>query len=233
MWLLGAAIAGWGIFGISNRPFGTGLVAWLGLLCGFSYLVLGMFSLLRITGRAARVLGISLIGCSLVFMAAPEFETRWLGSMFAIVRSALVLTGFAAMLHFLLLYPRASLYAETTRNMRVLYIPAFLFWLLVSYRAVADVSEAMNTFTYIVAGIVMSGYFLAGVIVFLRRYIRCPNDERGPVGMRLVLWGSVAGFLPAVVGFMPAFSGLPGNEYYFVSLSLLPLAWISAARSAV
>lgn len=232
--VLGTGIAAWGILGMVGSR-GTGLVAWAGLLCGFSYLAFSLLCVLQSPARSTRVLAAALLGCSLVFMAGPGFESAFLGSVFSVLRSGLVLAGFAGILHFLLLYPEPGPFAGQTRNIRVLYVPAFLFWLLVSYRAIfaAEASGAINTFTYVIAGLIMSGYLLSGVVVFLRRYIRCPQEERERRGMRLMLWGSVAGFLPALVGFMPVFSGLPGNEIYFVSLSILPLVWTNAAKLAV
>jgi hypothetical protein len=232
--ILSVSVGAWGVLsalGIATSPPDNSPLAWLAVLCGFSFLGFCVSGFLRKPCRKTRVLAVVGLGCSLIFLTGPGFESQMLGSLFSVIRSGLVLAGFAAMLHFLLIFPQSGTFAEQARNIRVLYLPAFLFWLLVSYRAIFSVEAtgAINTFTYVLTGLIMVGYFLFGLVVFLRRYIRTPIEERGPSGMRLMLLGSIAGFLPAVVGYLPALSSIPGNQYFFVSLAVLPLAWSRAA----
>ena len=231
--VLGIAVTIWGLSSVFN--FGSlsqvqMTSAWLSTLCGISYIGFCMAAMLRNPRRATRVLAIVGLGCSLIFLTGPGFESQVLASVFSLIRSGLVLVGIAAMLHFLLIFPNPGPLAQSKRKIAALYIPAFLCWLLVGYWAqfVADDYDALNSAAYVLTGLVLAGYFLAGVIVFLRRYIRTPREKRGPSGLRLMLWGSIIGFLPAIIGYMPALSAVPGNQYFFVSLALLPIAWSGA-----
>jgi hypothetical protein len=108
----------------------------------------------------------------------------------------------------------------------------FLFWLLLTYRAVwrPEASSSLNTLTYTLTGLVIAGYCLVSLIVFLRKYLRTPVMARKEQGLGLVLWGSLLGFFPAMLGFMPALSGVPGHEIFFVSLVLVPISWSRAAK---
>ncbi len=231
---LGVAVTIWGLltaFDIVSMSPAQKTIAWLGLLCGFSFLGFCMAAMLQNPQRGTRVLAVVGLGCSLIFLSGPGFESQAAGTVFSIIRSGLVLAGIAAMLHFLLLFPKPGPFVAQPGNIRFLYAPAFLFWLLVSFRALPgpNISSALNAFTYILTGLVIAGYFLAGLIVFLRRYIRTPVEDRGSSGMRLMLLGSLTGFLPAAIGYMPALSSVPGNEYFFISLIVLPPAWTKAA----
>jgi hypothetical protein len=233
----GIAVAVWGllsIFGILNAPVDHSGVSWVSMICGFSFLGFCMAAWRNSPGRLTRVLALVGLGSSLVFFTGPGFESTFLGAVFSIVRSGFVLAGFAAMLHLLLLFPEPSPSVAKTRNPRSLYVPAFLFWLWLSYRALfAPESEgAINTVTYVFTGLIMAGYFLLGVIIFLRKYIRVPKDQRAGKGMNVMLFGSILGFLPAVIGYLPALSSMPGNRYFFVSMAVLPIAWSRAVQLA-
>lgn len=184
--------------------------------------------------RETGLLALAGIGCSLVFLAGPQIAFQPLAAALSVVRSGLVLAGYAAMLHFLILYVGAGSGAPRRSRMPWLYIPAFMFWLLVSFRALAPrgESEAFDTYTYVLAGLVTAGYLLAGIVVFLRRYVQATRDERKAYGLRLVLWGSLLGFLPAGLSFVPPFSALPGADYFILALALPPAAWSLAVLRA-
>jgi hypothetical protein len=230
----GVAVAAWGLltaFAIPGQGAENPHLAWLNVFCGFSFLGFCGHALLTSPGRTTRVLAVVGLGCSLVFFRGPGIDSAFAGSVLGIIRSGMVLAGFAAMLHFLLLFPVPGPFVETPGKVRVIYFPAFLFWLILVYRAFfsGEPSNALNIVTYVFTGILMGGYLLVGLVVFLRRYIRTPRKERSPGGMRLMLFGSLAGFAPAAIGYMPALSGMPGNEYFFASLMVLPLVWSRAA----
>jgi hypothetical protein len=203
-------------------------IAWLSLIPGFSFLGFCLAAWWRIPCRATRALAFAGIGCGLVFLTGPEINQPVLAASLSVVRSGLVLAGFAAMLHFLLMFPAAGPFLQHLRNVRLIYVPAFLFWVLVSYRAFF-MPDALSTATYVFSGLVSAFYLLAGVIVFLRRYIRTAPEQRGPQGLHLVLWGSLLGFVPSAIGFMPAFSSVPGSQYFFLSMVIPPVFWAMAA----
>jgi hypothetical protein len=234
---LGFAIAIWAVLTvpeIGERWPEDHMIGWLNFLCGISFIGLCASAMLKRPAQANRVLAVVGFGCSLIFLSGPVFESQNLASFFSILRSGLVLAGFAAMLHFLLLFPAAGTFVAHQRNVRVLYLPAFLFWLLLSYRVLFPDTggAALDTFTYFLTGLIMAGYLLTGVIVFLRRFIKTPKALRKPLGLRLMLLGSLAGFIPAAVAYMPALSSVRGHEYIFVSLIILPLVWTRAAAMA-
>jgi glucan phosphoethanolaminetransferase (alkaline phosphatase superfamily) len=91
----------------------------------------------------------------------------------------------------------------------------------------------MNTLTNFMAGIIIGGYVLFSLFQVLRNYSRTDKAERKALALNSMLLGTVAGFLPvAIAQLVTAFSPqsmLPGQDFYFVTLALIPLTW---ARSA-
>jgi hypothetical protein len=231
--ILGAAIAAWGFLTALEVSRGDYL-AYMGLLPGFAFLGFTFAVWLKRPGPATKLLALAGTGCSLVFLTGPVISQPGIAAVLSVVRSGLVLTGFAAMLHFLLLFPGPSPFAAHGRNTRLLYLPAFLFWALVSYRALlpSAFSTALDTTTYVLSGLITGFYLLTGVIVFLRRYISSSSRERRDHGLRLVLWGSLLGFIPAAIGYMPVFSSIPGSDYLIISMVLPPLGWAMGASRA-
>lgn len=234
---LGIAVVVWGLltaWEVSSRPSAP-LPAWFNVLCGFSFVGISMACMLKHPHLLTRVLAVVGLGCGLMFLTGPGIESHSIRAVFSISRGAIVMAGLAAMLHFLLLFPAPGPFFDKSRNIKLLYLPAALCWLLVSMWVLKapEASSPLSIVTYVFIGLSLAGYFLAGISVFLRRFIRMPREERGPKGLRIMLWGSLLGFLPAMIGFMPALSGLPGNEYYFVSLALLPIVWTKAALKVV
>lgn len=230
----------WGVLAVFE-VFGRGDIvtdemrmAWLGLLPGFGYLAFCFGAWLKKPSYNSKLLAIAGIGCSLVFLTGPVFHSQPVSAIFSLARSALVLAGFAAMLHFLFSYPQPARFLNNARNASLLYLPAIAFWLLLLFRSFLppSTSDAFDIFTYVITGLVTAFYMLSGIIVFLRRYIRASDDERNTYGLRLILWGTLLGFLPAGLSFVPPFSALPGAGYYILTLVLPPAAWSLAVLRA-
>jgi len=207
-------------------------VAWLSILTGAIFLGFCNMAWLRHPGRATCVLAIMGSGFSLIFLDGTRFDWLPLQALATVVRSGLVLIAFAAMLHFLLIFPKPGAFAARDRNIRLLYLPAIMFWLLLSFRTLVrpDSSTALNTITYSLTGLVIAGYCLVSVIVFLRRFLKTPRSDRKHQGTHLILWGSILGFLPAMLSYTPVLAAVPGSQYFFASLALVPMSWFLAVH---
>lgn len=213
--------------------------------CGFIFAPLLAF--LRHPSDATRVLTLMGIGLGLALIEGPviaDFSTRALS---AAVITLFVLCGLAAMLRFLILFPPLSaahrpwFTGTHTRRLarRLVYLPAFLLWLLLAWRIVftPTATPLLNLFTQAFAGLVMGAYLLGSLYRFLRNYSRTDRAQRKALALNGMLWGTIAGILPGLVArLVEAFSphaALPGQDYYFVSLVLIPLTWARAASRSV
>jgi hypothetical protein len=211
-------------------------LSWAGTLIGFCYLGFCLAAFMSGQNRATGVLAIMGIGIGLAFLSGPYFESAGLRSVINTLRNALVLTGIAAMLHFLLVFPGPRPFIEKANGVRMLYAPVVLFWLLISYRILFTpaATSGLNTLTNVFAGVIVGGYFLLSIITMLRSFIRASGDERSSQGLSGMLWGTVLGLAPVaianIIGIFSPQTVLPGSDYYFLTLILIPLTWSMAAK---
>ena len=74
-----------------------------------------------------------------------------------------------------------------------------------------------------------------GLYLLLRNYSRTDRPLRKQLALNRMLWGTVAAIIPGVVAklvtLVSPHTPLPGQDYYFVFLVLVPMTWaLSAAR---
>jgi hypothetical protein len=79
-------------------------------------------------------------------------------------------------------------------------------------------------------------YLLIGLFLLLRNYSRTDRAERKRLAFNRMLWGTVAAIIPTAVAQLVRVASpdtpLPGQDYYFVALALVPITWsLSAARA--
>ena len=204
-------------------------------IIGLSYLLFPLLAWWRRPSGAARVLLIMGTGLAFAFIGGPYIAEAGIRSLIAAIVALFVAAGTAAMVQFLLVFPRRRQWLEHGPGKTLLYLPALLVWALLAYRIVfmPPATGVLNTLTNLASGIVTGAYFLAALFLVLRNYGRSDRAQRKALALNGMLWGTVLGLLPAtlaqlVAAFSPA-SVLPGQDAWFVSLVLIPFAW---ARSA-
>lgn len=211
-------------------------LSWAATLTGFCCLGFCVTAFMARQNRATQVLAVMGLGLGLAFLGGPYFEAAGVRTVLNTLRNAVVLTGIAAMLHFLLVFPAPRPFIEKPNGARLLYVPVLLFWLLISYRIVFTpaATSGLNTFTNIFAGVIVGGYFLLSIITMLRNYIRASREERGSKGLNAMLWGTILGLAPVtvanIIGIFSPQTVLRGSDYYFLALILIPLTWAMAAK---
>ncbi len=115
------------------------------------------------------------------------------------------------------------------------YLPALLLWVLLAWRLLfmPAASGALTVITNLALAVVVVGYLLAALFLVLRNYSRTDRAERKALALNGMLWGTVLGVVPAALAqlttvFSPA-SELPAQDFWFVSLALIPIAWSRSA----
>lgn len=208
------------------------------LIIGYCFLLLPFVAWFRQPGEATRVLVVAGTGLSLAFMSGPYMTDFSMRSMTLAISSLYVLFGLAALLQFLLVFPHRRPWLERKLGKKLIYFPAFALWLLIAYRAVFTplATGGLNTLTKFTAGIVVGGYALVCLFLVLRNYSRTDRAERKALALNGMLLGTLAGLIPVTIAQMiTAFSPLavlPGHNYYFVTLALIPLTWARSASRA-
>jgi membrane-associated protease RseP (regulator of RpoE activity) len=207
-------------------------------IVGFCFLLLPLLTFLRQPIEATRVLAVMGIGLSLAFMDGPYIAAFSMRALTAAITSLFVLFGVAALLQFLLVFPQQRPWLRRPWGKTVLYMPAFALWLLIAWRLLFTpaASPALTALTSTLAGVITGSYFLLSLFQVLRNYSRTDQAQRQVLKINSMLLGTVAALVPVTIAqLVAAFSPqsvLPGQDYYFITLALIPLSWARSARLA-
>jgi len=209
---------------------------------GFCFLLFPFLALFQRGNEASRtpkrILALMGTGLSLTLLEGPFIVYTGARAIAASATSLLVLLGMAALVHFLMCFPRRRAVLDKRYGWTVVYLPAVVLWQLVAWRLIfmPAPSSALDSFHGLLTGVVEGGYFLVGLFLLLHNYSRTNRSERKSLGLNFMLWGTVVGLLPATIAqlatmFSPQ-AALPGQAYYFVSLVLIPISWARSASRA-
>jgi len=204
-------------------------------IVGFCFLLFPLIAVWRNNREATRLLTLMGIGLSLAFMTGPyaaEFSIR---AFSLAVISLFVTLGVAALLHFLLVFPHRRLWLNRPFGKKLIYLPAFILWLLIAWRLLFTpaASSALSLLTNAMTGIITGVYLLFSLFLVLRNYSLTDRTQRRKLRLNRMLLGTVLAIVPVTIAqlvfaFSPH-SGLPGQNYYFVTLALIPLTWACSA----
>ena len=174
-------------------------------------------------------------GLGLAFMTGPYIADFSIRSVTTAIISLFVLFGVAALLQFLLVFPHSRPLMSRPYFKKLIYLPAFLLWVLFAYRMIftPPATSSLNTLTNLLSGAIVGGYLLFSLYLVLRNYSKTDKAKRKALALNSMLWGAIAGLLPVTIAqlttvFSPQ-TVLPGQDFYFVTLAFIPLTW---ARSA-
>ncbi|MDZ4729147.1 MAG: PDZ domain-containing protein [Xanthomonadales bacterium] len=202
---------------------------------GFCFLLFPLLALFRVSSDATRILAVMGLGLSLAFLRGPYLADASIRAMTASISMLFALFGMAALLQFLLIFPNRRPYMDKTYAKAVIYLPAAGLWFLLAWRLMftPTASGGLNTLTGVLVAVVAGGYFLFALFRILRNYSQTDHPQRKKLALNLMLWGTILGLLPALLAlliktFSPQ-SVLPGQDFYFMSLLLIPLAWAYSA----
>lgn len=202
---------------------------------GFCFLLFPLAAFFTRPVEATRVLMVMGVGLSLAFMSGPAISDFAVRALTKAVTSLFVFAGIAATLQFLLVFPNRRPWLGRSYGKALLFLPAFLLWSLIAWRVVftPSASHALNILTSTVTGLIIGVYLLISMFQFLRNFSRTDQAQRKALKLNGMLLGTILGVAPVTVAqLVSAFSpqsGLPGQDYYFITLALIPMTW---ARSA-
>jgi hypothetical protein len=146
--------------------------------------------------------------------------------------------GFAMLLHFLLLFRRNDELVAAPPPL-LTYGPAAVvsaFFIALNLLQ-PDGTSALNAFVRLLVGVFTVGYFVACLVVLLRAYAHADAGDRAETGLGLMVFGAVVGLMPllinAIITTVAPLMVLPGSQYYFLTLGLIPITFsIAAIRKA-
>ena len=117
------------------------------------------------------------------------------------------------------------------KNMlKILYAPAAVVVLSVLYFFIAQpaATSGVNTFFNIAFGLFIAAYLGLTAVSMVHSFVKASASEREANGLNFMLFGTVVGLAPivisAIVGLISPKAVLPGNQYYFLAMVLIPIS---------
>lgn len=211
------------------------LLSYLGTIIGLCFLGFGLWAYMTAPGASTTRLAIFGLLFGLAFLGGPYLGTSMLAVVVSGVVLLAVLLGFAALLDFLKGFP----VSVGERKPIWVYGPAVLVGLvpLVFTLLRPDSTSGLNVFFRTLFGLFIFVYFGLSLVVLIRTYLRASGEERSAHGLTFMLWGAILGLGPlvvsALVGLISPSTVLPGSQYFFLTLVLIPITFaLAAVKSA-
>jgi hypothetical protein len=207
-----------------------GVVAYLAsALTGLSFVIFGVWAYLRAPRRASRLLALAGVGLGALFTEQPYVSSRFAAALQESSLIAAGVFGFAALLHFTLVFPEEQRILGRTFTLPALYVPPALaaaghMGTTLLQRGEPGGGVALATTVAIV--LVLSDFLLA-VVVLVRSCVRATAAARAASGMNALVVCLVLGLaplIPTAVYLVAPGVVFPGSEYYDLTWVLIPFA---------
>lgn len=199
---------------------------------GICFLLICAWPYGRRPGPESRALAFMGLGLGLAYMGSPQLTAEAARLTASVVRNGLILAGVGAGLHFLRLMAGPSRAARW--HPAVIYTPLAAYWLLLSVRIVfaADTPLLIQSFVSVSGGLLLGIYLTIGMVTLARAWVRNRQAATSGETLRLLCLGPSLGLLPvAMAGVLPVLLpgvDLPGIEFWFLGVLLVPLSWARA-----
>jgi hypothetical protein len=210
------------------------LTAHGGFVVGFCFLGFALWAYLKRQTMATMVLATTGALMSLAFLGGPYFASHSVRGVVNGIVVILIFLGLASLFRFSLVYPKASGFLDKANARFVVFGPGLVAGLFLAYRNIFSPPSTggINTLTNVLVGLVVA-FYLGGVLWNLFSSYRAASaDERESQGLNLVLIGTAVGIIPMllanVVGIFNPQIVLPGSDFYFLLLILIPITWSMA-----
>lgn len=221
--------------GNAALPSSRMLTARAATVLGLLFVAFTLWAYLTVPNAATTVLALFGLSFGLAFLGIPYFESPSVRNAIGALVTVVVLLGIAAILHFLLAFPTRRPMIDRPNGLRLIYWPAVaLSVILLGFTIVQpDATSKINVMFRTLFNLFIAGYFLAALVTLFRRYGAATPEDRARYGLGLMLVGAVVGLGPllvsGVIGLVAPRIVLPGSQYYFLTLALIPLTFALAA----
>jgi hypothetical protein len=207
-----------------------GVVAYLASgLTGLSFLAFGLWAYFSAPSGTSRLLAIAGIGLGAAFTEQPYVASPFAS---ALQESGLIVGavfGFAALLHFVLVFPKARRILSTRAALPAIYVPAAVVSAVKVAATVVQRGEpgGLLTETTTAALVLVLAYFFLAVVALVQSYARATPAERAASGLNLLMVCILLGLapmIPAAVYLVAPGAVFPGSDYYDLTWVLIPFA---------
>jgi hypothetical protein len=207
----------------------------LGWTIGLIFLLMALWVFWSKKSWPAFLFAMFCLGFAGSFMGGPHIANSMLDDIVDTLRFSFLLLSFAFLVDFLLHFPKKSSFVSSVNANKKLYGPAILlvlFFIVITILQ-TDASSGLNTFIRFVMLAFVVIYFGWALLIMFRNYKKASSEEKAN-GMSLMFWGAILGLVPILISFvvgnlMPTVS-LPGGDYMFLTMALIPICFALAIK---
>jgi hypothetical protein len=215
----------------AEQPGDQKVLAYLAILIGLCFLGFGLWAYRGAPGRQTTRLAVLGLLFGLAFLGGPYIASPILRAVVGSVVLFAVLMGFAVLLDHVLNFPKES----DGAGVRAIYAPAIVVGIVPIVFTILrpDATSGVNIFFRLLFGLFLLGYFGLALIVIVKTFSKATLPERAAHGLNLMLFGTLVGLGPllisSLVGLISPQTVLPGQQYLFLTLILIPITFAMAA----
>ena len=214
----------------SGLPTTNRALTFAAILMGFFFIGFGLWPYLKAPKASTLLLAIFGLTLGVSFFGGPYIASYAVRTAAGIIITLLVVTGFATLLYFTLMFPKPKALLGKRYMRDLLYGPAAVIFLFLLYRGIFQppATSALNVITGVLVGLFILGYFGLSLAAFVHSYVKATAEEREAQGLTYVLAGVLVGFLPilvvVLVGLIAPGVVIPGGNFFFLTIVLIPIS---------
>ncbi len=213
-------------------PPGTYAALYLaGFLIGLCFLACGLAAHLKVPSTSGRILALALLCLGASFLGAPSFSVNTLRLIVQAMLGLALVSGFAALLHFMLEFPKPKPFLCRQYALTILYGPALFVALYLVFQVILQ-PRGLNRWSNFLFGLFILVYLGGAAVAMLHTYLRSTALERVQYGLHIEVAGMLFGILPmtteAVLRVLMPRLVLPGADFYFLTIVFIPVALVVA-----
>jgi membrane-associated protease RseP (regulator of RpoE activity) len=201
-----------------------------GALLALVFLLCGVLAYQRAPSQPSLLFGIVGVCLAGLLLPDPHLPTHGLRSFVEAVKFLAAFPVFACLLHLTMIFPEPRRMLKRKAFVGAIYMPAILLGAagaiqIVQRNQPGPVVELLGTLALVV-------YMVLSMVALIHRYATTTREKRVACGLSLLVWGIAIGFGPLVVSAVallvaPAVP-LPGRDYYFLAMVLIPVSFTAA-----
>lgn len=204
------------------------------IFIGLCFVVFGLGAYLRAPSRSTTLLALTGLFLGMAFFAGPYLQSFTLRTVATAIQLVIVMFGFAFLLHFMLEFPETKAILAKNHMTKVLYAPALLIALFALFLIILQpaATSTLNVLTRSLFGLFIVVYFGLALWAMIHSYVKASPRQRSGYGLNFMLVGVIIGLVPITIsillGVLVPRVVLPGYNFYFLTLVLIPFALAAA-----
>ncbi|KPK82540.1 MAG: hypothetical protein AMS25_02000 [Gemmatimonas sp. SM23_52] len=205
-----------------------------GVFIGLCFVVFGLGAYMRVPTRSATLLALTGLCLGVAFFAGPYLQSFTLRTIAAAIQLVIIIFGFAFLLHFMLEFPQTKAILAKAHMTKLLYAPALLMAIFALFLIILQpaATSTLNVLARSLFGLFVVVYFGLALWAMIHSYVKASPRQRSGYGLNFMLVGVIIGLLPitiaALIGVFAPRVVLPGYNFYFLTLVLIPFALAAA-----